>query len=118
MSFLFKSFGNSNAQYKSINVQEYHTEYFKTKSDHVLVDVRTPGEFARGHLPGAVNIPLNEIGKRASEVPTGKPVIVVCASGNRSKSGSATLVKAGYEDVYNLQGGTMQWMMQGHPLEA
>ena len=67
----------------------------------VLVDVRSPGEFASGHIEGALNIPVNEIGARLSELPKDKPIVVYCAAGARSGVAAGTLAEAGY-DVRNL----------------
>ncbi len=68
-----------------------------------LVDVRMPDEFASGHVPGAVNIPVHEIKSRLAEIgpPTTK-VVVYCRSGSRSASAAYTLQKAGYANVYDL----------------
>lgn len=62
----------------------------------VIVDVRTPGEFAGGHVEGARNIPVDEIESRLSEIPREKTVVVYCASGRRSASAAAVLARAGY----------------------
>lgn len=115
MSFLSRF--KTETAFKNITATDYRTEFFN-KKPHVLVDVRTPGEYRQGHLPGAVNIPLNDLQRRIQEVPTDKTVIVVCATGNRSRTGATLIMRAGNEDVYNLQGGTMAWMMQGQPLEV
>ena len=61
-----------------------------------LVDVRTPEEFASGHLEGARNIPVDQIAERAAELPRAKTVIVYCASGSRSAMAAATLARAGF----------------------
>ncbi len=84
----------------------------------VLLDVREYDEYAASHLSGAINIPLNALPARLKEVPADKPVIVVCATGNRSRSGASAFARAGYAEVYNLQGGTMRWMMQRRPIKA
>ena len=65
-----------------------------------IVDVRSPGEYADGHIKGSLNIPVDELGSRLKEVKKDKPVITVCASGIRSEAGRRTLAKAGYE-AYN-----------------
>jgi rhodanese-related sulfurtransferase len=68
-----------------------------------LVDVRTPGEFAGGHLPGAVNVPLAEIEGRMRELKGGdSPVVVYCASGIRSRQAKRILVRAGIAEVHDL----------------
>lgn len=66
-----------------------------------LVDVRSPGEFASGHIEGAINIPVNEIRERMSEIPANKPVIVYCRSGARSANAASVLRGAGRTDVTN-----------------
>ena len=103
--------------YKNLSLVDYRDQYFENSS-HLLIDVRTPMEFMRGHVPGAINIPLNQLHQRINEIPHTDPIVVICATGNRSMSGSSILAQAGYEQVYNLQGGTMVWMMNGLPLEA
>ncbi|MFW5709125.1 MAG: rhodanese-like domain-containing protein [Chloroflexota bacterium] len=108
--FLFNR--SSSVDFKQITVDEYR-ETFSKKGSHHLVDVREPSEFKSGHVPGAVNIPLGEVSARVSEIPTDKPVVLVCASGNRSGMAARALAKAGYENVYNLQGGTISWMRKG-----
>jgi NADPH-dependent 2,4-dienoyl-CoA reductase/sulfur reductase-like enzyme/rhodanese-related sulfurtransferase len=73
--------------------------------DVTLLDVRSAGEFARGHLPGAVNIAHTELRKRLGELPTGQPVRVYCASGFRSYLASRVLRQNGFDDVASLSGG-------------
>jgi phage shock protein E len=69
-----------------------------------VVDVRTPDEFAYGHVPGALNIPFDEIAKRTAEIgPTSTPVVLYCRSGHRSGIAVETLSKAGYGKLYDLQ---------------
>ena len=66
----------------------------------LLLDVRTPGEFAGGHIEGALNIPVQELGARVSEVgPKSRPVVVYCRSGGRSCAAAGILSQAGYEVV-------------------
>jgi rhodanese-related sulfurtransferase len=68
-----------------------------------LVDVRSPAEFGSGHLPGAVNVPVNELGGKLKNIgPKDKPVIVYCASGSRSAMARSVLKSQGYEKVFNL----------------
>lgn len=68
-----------------------------------LVDVRTPDEFAAGHLPGAVNIPLAELGHRLDELePRDGAVVLYCRSGNRSGQAKALLARAGFTTLHDL----------------
>lgn len=62
-----------------------------------LLDVRTPGEFASGHVEGAVNVPVDEVATRLSEIPRDAPVVVYCRSGARSARAASALHEAGYE---------------------
>lgn len=67
-----------------------------------LIDVRTPGEFASGHLPGAINVPLSQVDNKLSEV--GAPadaVVLYCLSGNRSARAARRLRELGYTNVHN-----------------
>lgn len=68
-----------------------------------LIDVRSAEEFGRGHLPGAVNIPVQEIDRRLGEVgPTGGEVVVYCRSGHRSARATELLREHGFTKVHNL----------------
>ena len=66
-----------------------------------LVDVRSPAEFASGHVPGSVNIPLNEIDQGAARLDKQRWVIVFCASGTRSAMARRQLLSRGFERVLN-----------------
>jgi len=103
--------------YEDMTFVTYRDEYFEGTT-HQLVDVRTVAEYLKGHVPGAVNIPLDQLPDRLSEVADDKPVVVICASGNRSQKGATIIKDAREQRVYNLQGGTMIWMMNGLQLEA
>jgi phage shock protein E len=69
-----------------------------------VVDVRTPGEFAAGHVPGAVNIPYDEMAKRYGEVGSpSTPVLLYCKTGRRSGMAGATLREKGFTSLYDMQ---------------
>ena len=89
------------------------------RQDAAIVDVREPGEFKSGHIPNARNVPLGQIGERTKELEKakGKPVLLTCASGNRSLTAAGTLRKAGFEQVYSLAGGMGAWQQAGMPTE-
>ena len=67
----------------------------------VILDLRSKGEFMSGHIPGAVNIPVDVLGSHLSRLPKGKAIITCCASGMRSSAARKHLISAGYKDVYN-----------------
>ncbi|KUO12895.1 rhodanese-like domain-containing protein [Streptomyces sp. DSM 15324] len=84
-----------------------------------VVDVRTPGEYASGHLPGAHNVPLDRLGEASAaltEAAGRRPLLLVCASGARSARGGARLADLGVPAA-TLEGGTGAWAAAGHPLE-
>jgi phage shock protein E len=80
----------------------------------LIVDVRSAGEYQTGHFPGALNIPVDEIGKRTAELgDQGKPIVVYCRSGRRSGIAKVQLEKAGFTNVVN--GGSLDAMMKLAP---
>jgi phage shock protein E len=82
----------------------------RIKAGATVVDVRTSEEFADGAYPGALNIPVQELGSRAGEIPKDKPVVVYCASGARSAFAARVLKANGWKDVLN--GGGLDDMPQ------
>ena len=84
----------------------------------VLLDVREPKEFEGGRLPGALHIPLSQLAGRSSELAklVARPVVAYCDTGRRSRSASGALSKAGFQEIYNLQGGIAAWKKDGLPL--
>ena len=103
-------------QYIDVDPAGYQTQFLDTQTDHLLLDVRTPMEFMNIRLPDTVNIPLQELPYRLAELPTDKPIVIVCQTGNRSVTASQFLLRSNFADVYNLVGGTMLWMMQQRPI--
>lgn len=88
------------------------------REDAIVVDVRETAEWSAGHIPNARHIALGHLSKHLSEIEKfkDKPVIVVCASGNRSSSGCGVLKKAGFGKVFNLAGGVHAWRDAGLPM--
>lgn len=82
-----------------------------------VVDVREPSAFAAGHLRDAKNIPLKELPNRLGELDKfkSKPVIAVCQTGMQSAKAAAQLKKAGFSEVFSLDGGVSAWQAQGLP---
>lgn len=71
-----------------------------------IIDVRTRGEYASGHIQGSINIPLNELSSGVKKIKKDRVIITCCASGMRSASAKGTLKAMGYAEVYNGGG----WM--------
>lgn len=74
-----------------------------------VLDVREPEEVAEWAFPGAINIPLGELGARTGELPTEQPIVVLCHSGVRSASAADALEKGGWP-ASNLAGGVVAWV--------
>jgi rhodanese-related sulfurtransferase len=76
------------------------------KDGAIILDVRTPGEYASGHIKGSKNFPLQSLQQHLSEIPKDKVIITCCASGMRSGSAKSLLLSSGYKEVHNGGG----WM--------
>jgi molybdopterin/thiamine biosynthesis adenylyltransferase/rhodanese-related sulfurtransferase len=83
----------------------------------LVVDVRTPQEFERGHIPGALSVPLARLGHAAPDLPADRPILCVCAVGARSARAAAELRRLGFE-AYSLDGGTLAWTQAAGAWEA
>ncbi len=85
----------------------------------LVLDVRTPGEFADGHIPSAVNIPHDELAARLDELPSdrGAEIVVHCKSGRRAGVAEAVLVEAGYTNLSDLEGHWLGWVEADRPRE-
>jgi hydroxyacylglutathione hydrolase len=81
-----------------------------------LIDVRNDGEWAGGHIDGAIHISLGTLGDRVSEIPAGKPIVVQCAAGARSSIGASVLKAHGVDNVINLVGGMGEWRKANLPV--
>jgi rhodanese-related sulfurtransferase len=84
----------------------------------VVLDVRTPEEFAEGHLPGAVNIPNAELAARVAELEgaRAKDIVVYCRTGKRAGEALGVLGKAGFKRLYHLQGDYTRWTEEKRPV--
>jgi rhodanese-related sulfurtransferase len=83
-----------------------------------IIDVREPGEYAEGHIPGARLVPLNTLLARPREPARRDDVVFVCVVGVRSALACEMAAAIGLSRVYNLEGGTEAWASQGLPIEA
>ncbi|MBL7942112.1 MAG: rhodanese-like domain-containing protein [Flavobacteriales bacterium] len=104
MSFLSTLFGPSVPMISALEL----SEKLKFGKHPLVLDVRQPEEFRTGHVPGAKLIPLNELSQRMGELPKGREIVCVCASGSRSTSAAKMLAKKGYV-VLNMRCGMLAW---------
>jgi len=88
------------------------------KKDLLLVDVRTPEEFADGKLKGSsnVNVKSDDFEKLINQFDKNKPIVVYCLAGMRSGKAMDIMKKNGFKEVYSLKGGIESWQKEGHPL--
>lgn len=89
------------------------------KNPPLLLDVRTSNEYSRGYIKGAVLIPLQELQDRAGELEQyqNQPILIYCATGNRSTTASKILLDQGYKDVMNMRMGIMGWASKGYNIQ-
>lgn len=81
--------------------------------DYYVIDTRDAGQYAKEHIPGAVNIDWRQVLARRNELPKGKMILLYCNSGTLSAQGAFALKLAGIENVLILQGGFNQWKEEG-----
>lgn len=101
--------GSKDMSYTQISMEEA-VSMMEKETDYIILDVRTPEEFAEKHIPNAINIPNEVIGtEELAELPDKDQLILVyCRSGNRSKQASEKLVALGYTNIYEF-GGINDW---------
>ena len=89
------------------------------RQDALVLDVREQAEFAASHILNARGLPSSQIEARFGDIEKfkDKPIIVYCASGNRSNAAAAALRKAGFSKVFNLSGGFVAWQQAGLPVQ-
>lgn len=81
-----------------------------------LVDVRSPSEFASGHIPGAVNLPMDQIESRMKDLSSHTPVVLICQAGKRAQMTADLLGTRQQFDIAVLEGGTNAWIHADLPL--
>lgn len=86
--------------------------------DLQVVDVRRAGEYANGHVPGAINVTLAHLDAGLSELNPDRPTAVICASGYRSSAATSILARHRFAEIYNVVGGTNGWVNAGYAVES
>ncbi len=103
--------------FRSLSPQEAKA-LIETRKDLVLVDVRSPEELYEGSIPGSKLIPFGELAQGRMTLPTGQPLLLICAIGGRSYAVGQYFSGKGYGEIYNLAGGISAWKAAGLPLQA
>jgi rhodanese-related sulfurtransferase len=104
------------ASYREVNSQE--AARFIAAEKPFILDVRTPGEFASGHLEGATLIPVQVLQQRMGQLAgqENEPLFIYCRTGNRSTVAAKLLNDAGFRNVVNLRRGIVEWQREGLPV--
>ena len=97
-----------------LNVQEAKE---KIEGGAQIIDVRTPGEYVGGHVPGAINIPHMSILAQKEKLAADRPLVFICQVGSRSALACEFAAAAKFSDLYNVEGGTEAWIKAGYPVE-
>lgn len=106
---------NSVAQeIQGLTPQEFH-DVMEGKKDVQLVDVRTPEEFAEGHIENALNINVSETDfiTEVEKLDLDKPIYLYCRSGKRSAKAAEIMKEMGFKEIYDMEGGFLNWESQG-----
>ena len=114
--FVLTACGGNGGKVTNLNVNDFAKKI--TDSSVTLVDVRTPGEFASGHIAGATNVDFESgnFEQDIQKLDKTKTYAVYCRSGNRSGQATALMVKDGFKAVFNLDGGIINWSGAGQAL--
>ena len=102
-------------EYGDVTVQEA-SNLIAEKPELVILDVRTVSEFNDGHIEGAINIPVEEIANRLSELDKNDELLVYCRTGNRSATAVGILEDAGFTKIYHMHEGISVWVQREYPV--
>lgn len=100
---------------KTITVQDIYAQLQTNASDYIILDVRETDEIEQGHVEGITHIPLALIPLQHEQLPPNATVYCICRSGGRSSMAVQQLEELGYSDVYNVEGGMLEWNAQQLP---
>ncbi|MFS0697972.1 rhodanese-like domain-containing protein [Streptomyces nitrosporeus] len=102
---------------KRVTAEEAHRRTRGADAPAVLLDVRERGEWDAGRAPGALHAPLSALaaGEALPQAAQGRPLVVICRSGNRSQQ-AVELLRARGVDAVDVKGGMRQWARAGHPV--
>ena len=122
LSFLVAACQQSANNGKSVNEKvsiEQFEKLIVEKNNAIILDVRTPEEFAAGHVKGAVNLNIYDTAfkEALSKLDRAKPILVYCKSGGRSSDAASQMKEMGFGEVYNFGGGMLAWSNAEKPIE-
>ncbi len=100
----------------TVDVHEADRRLREDTDRPLLLDVREPNEFSDVRAPGAALVPTSQFMARLAELPTDRPILVICHSGGRSAAVTSYLMRTGRTDVVNVAGGMAAWERAGLPI--
>jgi len=92
-----------------LGIKQLSPNEFDQKKGMMILDVRTHKDYERGHIPGAIHVPLSDIGDKIKKLKKDKELVVYCENGNRSIWAIKRLMGMGYKNLFNLKGGYRAW---------
>jgi rhodanese-related sulfurtransferase len=92
-----------------LGIKQLSPREFDQKKGLAILDIRTTKEYEAGHIPGAVHVPLSDIGDKVKKLKKDKELMVYCNNGSRSIWAIKRLMGMGYKNLYNLKGGYLAW---------
>jgi hydroxyacylglutathione hydrolase len=113
---LIKDYDAETATIEQVSVEE--AKAATAAGDVQFIDVRRPAEHAGGHAPNTINLPLDRLSRDIDRLDPAKPTYVICQGGYRSSLGTSLLENAGFNDLYNVLGGTKAWLDAGYESEV
>ena len=113
-AYYFMQTGSGDSDYGNVDVAEARN-LIREKGELVVLDVRTVSEYESGHLEGAINIPVEALSGRLSELNSNDELLVYCRTGNRSTTAVGILRENGYDLIYHMDGGIAAWNSAGFP---
>ena len=106
------------ASLASISPQALLARLAKGDPSLFVLDVRTAEEYSAGHVPGAINVPYDQVASHLAEIPKNKDVVLYCRSGRRVGLAAEVLRASGYTKLEHLQGDMPAWSKDGRPVES
>ncbi len=92
-----------------LGIKQISPKELDQKKGMMILDVRTNKDYERGHIPGAIHVPLSDIGDKIKKLKKDKELVVYCQNGNRSIWAIKRLMGMGYKNLFNLKGGYSAW---------
>lgn len=101
-----------------ISMKDLYGHMDKLGKEEIVLDVRTPEEYSTGHVPGSINIPVDQLEGRSEELKKYSKVFVHCKMGGRAQQASTLLTSLGFDNLVCIAGSGMQaWVEEGYPVE-